>query len=145
MRLQRLTGKFPTDRRPDPANGSPGTLRTVTEAQVQRNVRGRTTRKCRKSYAAVQSTAERAASVQPRDHWLEWLKEELATTTPRSSPSPKSILSSRKEKPRSLHRRRGPILLIELSRVGCGLQSSCLPGQGRAATTVSSSPNAERH
>ena len=35
MRLQTLTGKFPTEKPPDPKNESPGTARTVSWAEVQ--------------------------------------------------------------------------------------------------------------
>ncbi len=35
MRLQTLTRKFPTERPPDPESGSPGTVGTVTVAEVQ--------------------------------------------------------------------------------------------------------------
>lgn len=38
MRLQSLTGKFPTERPPDPDNGSPGTVGTVTGAEIQTTV-----------------------------------------------------------------------------------------------------------
>ena len=35
MRIQTLTGIFPTERPRDPENGNPGTVGTVTGAEVQ--------------------------------------------------------------------------------------------------------------
>jgi hypothetical protein len=39
MRIQTLTGIFPTERPPDPENGNPGTVGTVTGAEFQSVVR----------------------------------------------------------------------------------------------------------
>jgi hypothetical protein len=63
MPLQSLTGKFPTERPPDPANGSPGTVGTATGAEIQKNVLRRTTAHYRKLRAAVQSAADHDGSV----------------------------------------------------------------------------------
>lgn len=58
MRLQTLPGKFPTERPLDPDNGSPGTVRTATGAEIEKNVLRRTTPHYRKHSAAIQSTAD---------------------------------------------------------------------------------------
>jgi hypothetical protein len=58
MRRQKLTGKFPTERPPDPENGSPGAVRTATGAEIQKNVLRRTTPRYLKHSAAVQSAAD---------------------------------------------------------------------------------------
>jgi hypothetical protein len=55
MRRQTLTGKFPTERPPDPENGNPGAVGTATGAEIQRSVLQRTTPRYRKSHACVQS------------------------------------------------------------------------------------------
>ena len=47
----------PSERPPDPENGSPGTVDTAAGAEVQTNVLQRTTLKYRKSHSAVQSSA----------------------------------------------------------------------------------------
>ena len=57
MRLQSLTGKFPTERPPDPDNGSPGTVGTVTGAEIQTTVLPRTTSRYRNRHASVQPAA----------------------------------------------------------------------------------------
>jgi hypothetical protein len=59
MRIQTFTGKFPTERPPQPENGSPGTLGTETGADVQ-SVLQRTTPNHRKNVAhAVPTTPVR--------------------------------------------------------------------------------------
>jgi hypothetical protein len=50
MRIQTLTGIFPTERPPDPENGSPGAVGTATGADVQ-SVLQRTTPNHRKNVA----------------------------------------------------------------------------------------------
>jgi hypothetical protein len=55
MRIQTLTGKFPTERPPHPENGSPGTVGTKTGADVQRVLR-RTTPNHRKIVAHASPT-----------------------------------------------------------------------------------------
>jgi hypothetical protein len=66
MRLQKLTGKFPTEKPPDPENGSPGTAGTVAEAVIQRSVLRRTTPKNRKPLAANQSATLAVSDGQER-------------------------------------------------------------------------------
>jgi hypothetical protein len=66
MRLQRLTGKFPTEKPPDPENGSPDTAGTVAEAVIQRSVLRRTTPKNRKPPAANQSATLAVSDGQDR-------------------------------------------------------------------------------
>jgi hypothetical protein len=44
MRRQTLTGKFPTERPPDPENGSPGAVGTATGADRKKDVPGRTSK-----------------------------------------------------------------------------------------------------
>jgi hypothetical protein len=55
MRLQTLTGKFPTERPPDHENKSPGAEDTATGAEVQSVLR-RTTPNYRKTVAHASST-----------------------------------------------------------------------------------------
>ena len=73
MKRQRLTRKIPTEKPPDPENGSPGTVATGTEAEVQ-GALVETANGYHKSRASVQSVTlivyvdqDRGRSVVERD------------------------------------------------------------------------------
>lgn len=61
MRRQTLTGKFPTDKPPDPENGSPGAVATATGAEVQTSVLRQTI----PNYAEIAAHASQIAPVKP--------------------------------------------------------------------------------
>jgi hypothetical protein len=59
MRRQTLTGKFPTDKPPDPENGSPGAVATATGAEVQTSVLRQTV------YAEITAHSSQITPVKP--------------------------------------------------------------------------------
>ena len=61
MRRQTLTGKFPTDKPPDPENGSPGAVAPATGAEVQTGF----LRQTNSSYAEIAAHASQIAPVAP--------------------------------------------------------------------------------
>ena len=61
MRRQTLTGKFPTDKPPDPENGSPGAVATATGAEVQTSV----LRQTNPNYAEIAAHASQITPVKP--------------------------------------------------------------------------------
>jgi hypothetical protein len=56
MRLQTVTGKFPTEKPPDPENGNPGAVGTATGAKV-RSVLRQTASTCYRKIVAHASPA----------------------------------------------------------------------------------------
>ena len=61
MRRQKLTGKFPTDKPPDPENGSPGAVATATGAEVQTSILQQTS----SSYPKLAAHASQIRPVKP--------------------------------------------------------------------------------